>query len=87
MVDLGGLRKQSGEISDWMNSKTERHILHLHWWYRIVNIYGTEMVFRERDNEGFCGLVLWCSGCALRGPEKEITLAFQGYVILDAKRQ
>ena len=41
----------------------------------------------EDNNEGLCGLVLWCPGYAMRGLEKEITLTFQRYVILDAKRQ
>lgn len=44
------------------------------------------MVFGEEDNnKGFCGLLLWC--WYLRGLEKEVTLIFQRYVILDPKRR
>ena len=47
-----------------------------------------EVVWGEQDNsQRFCGLPLWCSGCTLRDLEKGITLTFQKYVLLDAKRQ
>lgn len=36
------------------------------------------MICREQDNsEGFCGLMLWCGICALKGLEKKIMLTFQ----------
>ncbi|XP_039715827.1 uncharacterized protein LOC120600374 [Pteropus medius] len=44
------------------------------------------MVCKYQDNnEGFCGLVLWYSSCALRGLEKKTALTCQSYVILDAQ--
>lgn len=69
----------------------KRHIPILHWWYTIVNnehVQHREVVFGEQDNsEEFCGFVLWCSRCDPRGLGNEITLTFQKYVILAAKRQ
>lgn len=46
------------------------------------------MVFGGRDNhEGLHGLVLWCGGCALRGPDTGDRSDIPRHVILDVKRQ
>lgn len=84
----GQEKAKRANLWDWIKSETERHRLLLHWWLQVLNhshLQHIEMVCGKQDNnEGFC-LGSSAMGCALKGLEKEITLAFQRYVILDAK--
>lgn len=80
--EVGIPGRGDGGPQDWMKSKTERHRLFHVWGCRSDrNPHSTETALGGRDDQ--VRSVVPCSGgvgCALRGPEKGLTLPFQGWV-------
>lgn len=86
MADLRKPEKAKwGNLWDWLKSKIEKYFFYIGG-LRIVNIEHLQhikRVFRQKyNNEEFQGLVPW--GIVPLRSLKNITLAFQRCVILDA---
>ena len=85
----GGLRGQEkakcGNLQDWIKGKLEKQttLTLVGPGQFTVNIYSMEGC-SVGSTESFCGLCSGACGDAFEGPEKEITLTLQRYVILDA---